>query len=105
MLEGEDLCDPQEMDRRQGRLPQVIGCSVGYETRGLNLEEQRERRRSVGSLPVFLACVACGFAGVPSVVGASETVKVEGGNLAEEGCHRRYGQQGRKATADALLQL
>lgn len=52
--EGENMCDPQEMGKGgHARLPQ--SSVAGVETRGLALSEQREKMRSVGSLPGFLA--------------------------------------------------
>lgn len=45
------------------RLPEVFCCRAGDETRGLDLEEQGEKRRPVGNIPGFLADVANGLVG------------------------------------------
>lgn len=45
------------------RLPQKVGYRAWGETGGLDLEEQRETRRSIVNLPFSLAGVACGFSG------------------------------------------
>lgn len=65
MLEEADLWDPQEM--RTGTREGCHGCStaelglnLGVESRG----KEREGRCAEGSLPGFLAVVACGLAGV-----------------------------------------
>lgn len=42
----------------QGRLKQVFCCRAGNETGGLKLMERREKRRSSGNLPGFLADLA-----------------------------------------------
>lgn len=62
-LEGEDLWNPQEMGTRsQERLPKVFCCNDWEETGGLGLGEQKEKRRSVTNLSIFLAGVACSLA-------------------------------------------
>lgn len=45
-----------------GGLQLVLKCITGDESAGVHLEEQKDRRSSVGSLPGFLAGVACGLA-------------------------------------------
>lgn len=45
-----------------GRLQLVLKCSTGDDSAGLDLEEQKDRRSSVGSLPGFLAGGAGGLA-------------------------------------------
>lgn len=57
-LGGDSLWDPQEM----GVCSWSSSASRGDESAGLHLEEQKDRRSSVGSLPGFLAGVACGLA-------------------------------------------
>lgn len=45
------------------RLPQKVCYRAWGETGRLDLEEQRERRKSIVNLPFSLAGVACGFSG------------------------------------------
>lgn len=47
----------------QGRLSYIFCCRVGDETKGLNLEKQREKTKSVGNLSAFLAGQRCRFSG------------------------------------------
>lgn len=48
-----------DVGRAEGRIKLVFYCSTRRETQGLLLGENRERR-SVGSLPGFLAGMPCG---------------------------------------------
>lgn len=66
-----------------------------------DLGEPRERR-SVGILPVFLACVSCVLAGVPTGVGALETVKRRGRGFRRE---RSVGPIGDMGSRERKLQL
>lgn len=61
-LEGKGLWDPQGGGWKRSLL-QVFCCRVRDETGELDLGEQREKRRSVSSLPGFHAGVVCGLAG------------------------------------------
>lgn len=49
----------------QGRLLLLFFCGVGEKPGGLDLEEQREKRRSMGRQPSFLAGMVCGLAEMP----------------------------------------
>lgn len=55
----------------QRRVPPVLCCKDGDETRGLNLEEQREKRTCTASLPGFLVGRACGLEGGAGCLGCS----------------------------------
>lgn len=57
-LEGEDLWDPQEIERGEGTAKAATG--VPFQNWGIGSGKQREWRKSVGSLWGFLAGLACG---------------------------------------------
>lgn len=68
-----------------GRLPVVFCCRDGDETGELHLGDQREKRRSVGSLPHFLGGVACGLADYTSWIwGTEKEQPMEEGSLEGE---------------------
>lgn len=60
------------LGRVEGRLQLMFCCRTRDVTGGLGLgeERERERRKSVDSLPGFLADMACSLAGLSAGVGA-----------------------------------
>lgn len=61
------------LGRAEGRLQLMFCCRTKDVCDwGLCLREERERRKSVGSLPGFLGGVACGLAGLSAGVGGRD---------------------------------
>lgn len=54
-VRGRSVGSTKDENRGQGRLPHVFCCRTEYETRGLILWEQREKRKPAGKIPGFLA--------------------------------------------------
>lgn len=69
-----------DVSKQEAILQLVFCCIARDETVGLGLGEQRDRRKSVGSLPGFLEGVACGLVGCAGGVGLGYTGKWEEGS-------------------------
>lgn len=105
-LEWEYLWVPEVMETGlQEILPWVFCYRAAGETGVLDVEI-RERRRSLGSLPGFLAGMACCLLRLPVEIRGGKQQRMRGGNLGGDGLWdpQEMEQRGRKAAAGVLLQ-